>query len=79
MTGFIVAGAPYTPRFVELIFAHKDQVDHSYPTYAVSKKVASNMRSADASWIALREHESVTFDGTNPKRQVQSAAQGLSM
>lgn len=65
--GFVVAGSPYIPRFVEKISGHKKQTPPTYPTYNISKygpkSLGSNDKPNNSSWIALRGQDEMPFDG----------------
>ncbi|KAH8194554.1 hypothetical protein TruAng_011276 [Truncatella angustata] len=65
MMGFIVAGAPYVPRFVEKLLGRKKETP-VYASYKISSLGTKNhkpMDRPDASWTALGEQEGMPFDG----------------
>lgn len=69
MMGFIVAGAPYTPRLFENSFGRKKQSQVTpaiVKTTFYSSKVMDRADGRDASWSALREPDDMPFDGTTP-------------
>lgn len=65
--GFIIAGSPYVPRFLELVFGGKKQSVPVYPSYQVSNYAPQKLHSMDqpqnSSWIALRDQEDVSQIG----------------
>lgn len=60
--GFIVAGAPCIPRFLERVTGPKKQTTNAYShklhmsDYAF-KRATPQSRPVDSSWVALREQE----------------------
>ncbi|KAJ0108051.1 hypothetical protein J7T55_007169 [Diaporthe amygdali] len=71
MMGFVVAGAPYIPRFLQTVTGRKEQTPHAYssrklhvPHYAPKRFTPPN-RPVGSSWVALGEQEDfMPFDGS---------------
>lgn len=65
--GFVIAGSPYVPRFLELISGGKKQSAPVYPSYQVSNYAPQKLHSMDqppsTSWIALRDQDGVSQVG----------------
>lgn len=69
--GFIVAGAPYIPRFLETVTGQKKPTTHAYPSHRLHvsdyalKRSTPQSRPVNSSWVALREQEgTMPFDGS---------------
>lgn len=65
--GFIIAGSPYVPRFLELVSGGKKQSVPVYPSYQISNYAPQKLPSVDqqqnSSWVALREQDDVSQIG----------------